>query len=281
MSHATALAAGLLARHRVSDEQFFEATALLATRFDRSSSLGDLRSDGEAPAVLFAWFAHARSRAPDLRVWDLSCAVNQFFDPGFGLYLPHEWPWDTRDRVLAMSAGLRALPEWRPAFERALAAPDERSVRALACCGAELCGADPYPIVWAFLTEHVEDGLAWSHIGPMVDEGRLSAFLTLARKALLRKELCMPSPQRKEALWHVWRQVLETLRRFPGEGIDLVEAALRSRDTGLRMQAIDLLSVAWHAVELPLDTRNLIAECEANETEDEVRDRFGWLLQRA
>ena len=47
------------------------------------------------------------------------------------------------------------------------------------------------------------------------------------------------------------------------------------------MQAIDLLSVAWHAVELPLDTRNLIAECEANETEDEVRDRFGWLLQRA
>ena len=28
-------------------------------------------------------------------------------------------------------------------------------------------------------------------------------------------------------------------------------------------------------------TRNLIAECEANETEDEVRDRFGWLLQRA
>ncbi len=34
-------------------------------------------------------------------------------------------------------------------------------------------------------------------------------------------------------------------------------------------------------VDLPLDTRNLIAECEANETEDEVRDRFGWLLQRA
>ena len=91
----------------------------------------------------------------------------------------------------------------------------------------------------------------------------------------------MPSPQRKEALWHVWRQVLEALRRFPGEGIDLVEAALRSRDTGLRIHAIDLLSVAWHAVELPLDTRNLIAECEANETEDEVRDRFGWLLQRA
>ena len=281
MSHAAALAAGLLARPRVSHEQFFEATALLATRFDRSSSLGDLRSDGEAPAVLFAWFAHARSRAPDLRVWDLSCAVNQFFDPGFGLYLPHEWPWDTRDRVLAMSAGLRALPEWRPAFERALAAPDERSVRALACCGAELCGADPYPIVWAYLTEHVEDGLAWHLTGPMIDERRLSAFLTLARKALLRKELCMPSPQRKEALWHVWRQVLEALRRFPGEGIDLVEAALRSRDTGLRMHAIDLLSVAWHAVDLPLDTRNLIAECEANETEDEVRDRFGWLLQRA
>ena len=281
MSHATALAAGLLARPRVSDEQFFEATALLATRFDRSSSLGDLRSDGEAPAVLFAWFAHARSRAPDLRVWDLSCAVNQFFDPGFGLYLPHEWPWDARDRVLSLSAGMRALPEWRPAFERALAAPDERSVRALACCGAELCGADPYPIVWAYLTEHVEDGPAWHLTGPMIDERRLPAYLSLARKALLRKELCMPSPQRKEALWHVWRQVLEALRRFPGEGIDLVEAALRSRDTGLRMHAIDLLSVAWHAVELPLDTRNLIAECEANETEDEVRDRFGWLLQRA
>lgn len=280
MAHAAALAAGLLALPRISDERFFEATALLATRFDRSGTLGDLRSDPEAPAVLLAWFAHARSRAPDLRVWDLSCAVNQFFDPEFGLYLPHDWPWDARDRLLALSAGLRALPEWRPAFERALAAPDARSVRALACCAAELCGADPYPIVWAYLTEHVEDGLAWHLAGPMVHEERLPAYLSLARKALLRKELCMPSPQRKEALWHVWHQVLETLRRFPGEGIDLVEAALRSRDTGLRMHSIDLLSIAWHAVELPLDTRNLIAECEANESEEEVRGRFGWLLQR-
>ena len=280
MAHAAALAAGLLAPPQISDERFFEATALLATRFDRSSTLGDLRSDGEAPAVLLAWFAHARSRAPDLRVWDLSCAVNQFFDPEFGLYLPHDWPWDARDRLLALSAGLRALPEWRPEFERALAAPDERSVRALACCGARLCGVDPYPIVWAYLTEHVEDGLAWRLTGPMVNEERLSAYLSLARKALLRKELCMPSLQRKEALWHVWHQVIETLRRFPGEGIDLVEAALRSRDTGLRMHSIDLLSIAWHTVELPLDTRNLIAECEANESEEEVRGRFGWLLQR-
>lgn len=281
MAHAATLAAGLLAARRLSDERFFEATALLATRFDRSSPLGDLRSDPESPAVFFAWFAHARSRAPDMRVWDLSCAVNKFFDPESGLYLPHEWPWDARDRLLSLNELLRALPGWRLAFERALTAPDERSVRALACCGAELCGVDPYPVVWAYLSEHVEDGFVWHLVAPSIDEARLPAYLALARKALLRNEMCIPSPQRKEALWNVWCQVLELLHRFPGEGLDLVEAALRSRDTGLRIHAIDLLSMSWHAVELPLDTRNLILECARSETEEAVRARFSRLLQRA
>jgi len=117
-------------------------------------------------------------------------------------------------------------------------------------------------------------------IDPYIDDRRLTSLLALARMALLRDELCMPSPQRKESLWYVWRQVLTLLQRFPGEGIDLVEAALRSRDSGLRLHAIDLLSVYWHDAELPLDTRNLIVECAALETEPVVQERFDGLLQR-
>ncbi len=280
MAHAATLAAELLAAPSISDEHFYEATALLATRFDRRSELGDLRADNEAPGVLFAWFEHAASRAPDMRVWDMTCRVNDYFDPEFGLYLPHDWPWNTRETLLSSSARLRSLPEWRPAFERALRGPDEHSIRAVACCGGEVIGVEPFAAVWAYLSEHVEDGFIWYLIDPYIDDRRLPSLLALARMALLRDELCMPSPQRKESLWYVWRQVLTLLQRFPGEGIDLVEAALRSRDSGLRLHAIDLLSVYWHDAELPLDTRNLIVECAALETEPVVQERFDGLLQR-
>lgn len=286
MTTAATLSAAILASETIGDDRFFEATALLSTRFDRCSGLGDLRSDAEAPQLLIDWFAHARSRVPDLRVWDLSCQILDYFDPDFGLYLPGKWSWDIRDRVLGLCVRLRARPEWTPVFEHALRQPDAGSVRALACCAAERLGIDPFPALWAYLCEHANEGFVWFLIGPFVDERRLPAYLGLARATLLR-EGCWSHDDRsfergahREALWHVWWEVLRLVQQFPGEGVDLLEAALRLSDTGIRIHAIDLL-LTWRGDRVPPDTINLARELALEEEHPAVQQWFDRLLQRA
>ncbi len=296
MNNTATLSASMLACESIDDERFFEATALLATRFDRRSEFGDLRSDPEAPQLLFDWFVHAEQRVPDPRVWDLSCQILDYFDPDFGLYLPHEWPWDTRDRLLRLADRLRARVEWVPVFERAVLRPEPATVRAIACCAAERLGVDPYSALWAYLCEHVDDGFAWYLLSRSIDERRLPAYLALARKTLLSdrdalvesSSLPAASPdsvprssKREDARWYVWREVLRLLERFPGEGLGLVEAALRSHDAGLRIQAVDLLGFHWGEYRLPLDTITLARELAAEEEHPVARERFDRLLQRA
>lgn len=140
MITAAALAASMLAADAIDDDCFFEATALLDTRFGRRSLHGDLRSDPEAPQLLFDWFRHAKPRVPDFRVWQLSCRVERFLDPGSAHSLPAHWGWDARDRLLALDAGLRARPEWTAAFLRAADDVDEAVRRWLDCLLAEPTG---------------------------------------------------------------------------------------------------------------------------------------------
>lgn len=293
MTTAAELCATLLSSTLIDDERFFEATALLATRFDRRGDMGDLRSDEAAPGVIYAWFSHADERVPDLRVWDLSCQIEAFFDPECGLVLPSSWLWDTRDRLLRMNARLRARSAWRSVFERALLAPDSGSVRALACCAAEGLGVDPFPILWGYLCEHIDDGNAWHLLTPKIDDQRLPEFLTLARQKLLGPASTMPAwhsqrdiqghPQqrvmRREAQAFIWHEVLELLRRFVGSGLYLIEVALMSSDLGVRAHALEVLTVDWYELKIPFDTRNLLRELAESETDASVRRRLEALVQ--
>lgn len=144
MTTSSARAAEILAARNITDEAFLEATALLASRLgvpleemeagvsvglEGSQGLaetaprgepGDLRSDPEAPALLFNWFRHVPSRVPDLRVWGLSAQIEGFFDPASGRELPEGWGWDCRDRVLALNEALRSRAAWVPDFESAV-----------------------------------------------------------------------------------------------------------------------------------------------------------------
>lgn len=282
MTSAATLSSVMLAGRVISDEQFFGATALLSTRFDQYSDSGDLRSDREAPQLLFDWFGHAQMRVPELRVWDLTCQVHRFFDTDSGLYLPHSWPWDTRDRVLEQCDSLRDRAEWQPVFERALTEPNAETIRALVCCAAQRLGVDPYPLLWAYLSEHVDRGDNWHLIAASIDAARLPAYLELARMTLLRDNAppLGVKPLPREELWDVWRQVLRLLHEFPGEGVDLVERALISHDSGLRILAVELLALHWGGRRIPLDTLNLVKERARCETDETARRGFELLLQQ-
>lgn len=282
MTSAATLSAVMLSGKVMSDEQFFGATALLSTRLDRHSHRGDLRSDDEAPKVLFDWFAHANLRVPDLRIWDLGCQIHEYFDPDSGLYLPRHWPWDARDRLLESSDRLRSRPEWVPVFERELMAPSASSIRALVCCAAQRLGVDPFPVLWRYLSEHVDSGQNWHLIAGSIDASRLPEYLSLARMTLLQDLSREPSTplRHPEELWDVWWQVLRLLHNFPGEGLDLIECALRSHDSGLRILAVELLAIHWQGKHIPVDTQNLIRERAGCETDDTARRGFDLLLQR-
>lgn len=302
MTSAASLSAIMLAGREVSDEQFFGATALLSTRLEMGGSRGDLRTDAAAPMLLFDWFAHADARVPDLRVFDLNCQLRKFFEVDSGLCLPRAWPWDTRDRVLELSDRLSARAEWASVFARAIERPTPETIRALMCCAAERYGADPYMLMWAHLSEHVDNVDNWQLIAPAIDALRLPEYLELARLTLVGEEF-LPEEGRaghgraehgraeggravaalgqREELWDVWQAVLRVLHQYPGEGLDLVERALRSQDAGLRIVAIELLALHWRGRSIPYDTLNLVAEQSKHETDATASRGFEMLLYGA
>lgn len=269
--------AQLLAPERVSDELFFEATAQLDERLNRHGEHGDLRCDAAAPKALNVWFRHAAERVPDFRVWDLSCQIAGFFDPCSGLALPQSWPWDTRDRVLALNEALRASGEWRGAVEAALLRPGAESVRAIACCAAEQLGFDPYPALWRYLGEHPSDGFLWHLIGRFVDLRRLPAYLRLAREVLHASDapggFGRFDEQPDELLGFVGVEVMELLRGFPGHGLDLIEGLLLRGRAIERLRAAEALA-AWPEHCILADTRHLIGQVLTDECNEAVRDRL-------
>lgn len=291
MQHPTSLAFHALAAPALSDEQFFAATALLSTRFDARGAHGDIRSDPEAPAVLDCWFKHANARAPDLSIWQLTCQVHRFFESDRGRVLPLHWPWDAREHILSLNDHLRASTAWREVLVAAVARPESAFLDAIVCCAAVRVSKDPWRVCWEYLNEHIDDAAAWRVVAGVVDLRRLGGCLSLARRVLM---LGVGSPgQRAVAsigvarftgrpppLCHVWREVLRLLERFPGHGVDLIERALVSPDTELRLQAAELLLVYWRGRPVPPDTITLLRECSLHEVDPSVREVMRMNLPR-
>lgn len=260
-----------LASASISDGCFFEATDHLAKHFHRRSEGGDLRTDEGMPEMLYYWFRHASSRVPDFRVWDVGCQILEFFDPEFGLYLPDEWGFDARHRILGMNDALRSRDEWDAAIRAAWEWPSRDSVRALACCAARVIGVDAYPAVWGYLESHSEDWWVWHLIAPDIDATRLPAYLELARLTLAAEHhasmRCQDSGGLSDFGLLVW-ELLHLLQRFPGEGFDVIEYAVRSQDRLLRVIALETLAMRAPRESMPESLRSLLQEMRKEERGD-------------
>ncbi|MDI6022865.1 hypothetical protein QBL02_04835 [Leucobacter sp. UT-8R-CII-1-4] len=292
MQYAASLAFAVLSPVQVSDEQFFVATALLATRFDVRSEHGDLRSDDQALEVLERWYLHANARPPDLAVWQLSCQIHRFFESDHGRVLPLHWPWNAREQILALNERLRTNPKWCELLQRAVATPESGALSSIACCAAARVGEDPWPVCWQYLGEHVDDGNAWGVVAGFITEPRLGGYLALARRTLLlepvpnfaatrRDDSRQRMLRRPHPLCQVWREVLRLLARFPGHGIDLIECALFSPETELRLQAAELLLIFWRGRPLPPDTITFLRERSLLEVDPSVQEVMRMNLIRA
>lgn len=281
MQHATALVSTALAAATVSDDAFAAATALLATRIDPRASQGDIRDDPEAPQVLEQWCDHASVRVPDLSVWQMSCQIHQFFDPERGRVLPAHWPWDTRERILGRIAQLQSRAEWCEPLREALARPSSSFLDAIACCAASRLGRQAWPVLWQYLTEHVDDGHAWGAASATLTGPWLPDYLDLARRVLTTDDTASARGIGRSLLRvHVWREVLGTLARHPGHGIDLIEHALQLPDTELRLLAAELLLRNCRGGRLPPDTHNFVREHVRDEGDPAVKELMRLVLAR-
>ena len=181
-------AAAVLAADAITHEQFFDATAELAARFDKRSPTGDIRGDDGAPQILYDWFCHADGRVPDFRVWRLSRTIEDFFDPFSGHYLP---PGRSGSRILSLNGSLRADPRWEDAVRAACENPGPESLEALSCCAAKPFGLDPRPKLWEYLLAHPDEPDAWDAVWFRIDADRLPDYLDLVAEELVPRVLAL------------------------------------------------------------------------------------------
>lgn len=263
-----------LVAESIEDQRFFAANEALSKLFDRKSRDGDIRDDSRAPGLLFDWFRHAADRVPDFRVWDVTCQVNDFFDPLLGVSLP--WASTDARHILDINRSLRDDARWRDAFASALARPTPESVRSLACCGEQVLGVDPFPGVWRYLRTHVDQGFAWYLVSWDIDASRLPGYLALARVALAAigrgcDDCSAPCCERAvEQRNRVMFEVLDLLLGYPGEGLEIIEDAIADDDPRNRVQALAVLA-RWNREDVPEDTRARLRVKGEREQDESLR----------
>lgn len=290
-SHCTQLrAAQLLSSPSISDEEFFEASGYLSTRFDRRSADLDIRRDESAPQILYDWFRHARSRVPDFRVWSFGCLIENFFDIDFGLYLPVGW---SHSHMLSLNESLRTDPKWEDAVRKAYAELDQKPNVALTCCAADRWGLDPDPKIWAYLLTRPDDLEAWCAVSFRIGPERLPEFIGFAEAELVPRVLAVPRGLDFDAgadddevgerwpilaLWKILRK-LEIEHDFHGAGMSLLECAVRSCDAGLRGLAVQMLSFPEYWRRITEITIEFLEDARQREHRKYPRENLDRLLE--
>lgn len=184
-------------------------------------------------------------------------------------------------RVVADAVDLRRLGGYLSLARRVLMAgvgspiplAAASSGRAAASIGGSSCGSS----AGAFASSAVRTA-AGSATGP------LAAFASRAGRSADGSTASSVGgarfPARQPPFCHVWREVLSVLARFPGHGVDLIERALVSPDTEVRLQAAELLLVYWRGRSLPPDTLTFLRDCALREVDPAVQEVMRMNLAR-
>lgn len=239
-----------------------------------------IRDYEHAQVTVERYVRHSRSLARTPRDLTTLKQIEQLLeedDRTGGERTGHRFHAEVGARLVQEIREIAARPGWRAIVETDLLSNDDRDFHA-AAHAARWCDVDP----WPHHLRRIEDGRAdWYWAMQTDHRDRAAAVVELAeRKIDLAKVATGPSGALglgpDYAMHSAIDFIVQDLRRFPGLGDRLIEAALRSPVIRNRNMALNALA-AWPR-ELWSDRQLLLERCRDDEPDPNVRRRFENLL---
>jgi len=182
--------------------------------------------------------------------------------------------------VRTHAAALLQKPGARDAVVAGLARNDPWGAPMIAAAIAPQFGIDPWPRYLERQQQRI--GENWWYLMQTDDPVRVGQVLDIARSQLDLAKVGS-GPTDSLGLGQEFRDdsaldfVVQDLKRFPGQGWDLIEIGLRARTVRLRNMAINALR-DWGRGAWPEGAEDAVRDAFTREPEADVRERFRMLL---
>jgi len=193
--------------------------------------------------------------------------------------------WNEAARAEASTLARRYISrnDWGALIREQLSSSDVRTFERAARAAQE-AGIDGFEWHWRRVNANPRDSGAWLHAMESANSERIDQLLSLAGRALpLTKIATGPGDKaaaRCELEAHTALElVLQRLKDFPGKGMNLIAAGLRSPIVRNRNLAINALAAA-DAASISSQARSMVELALREETSDEIRQRLMVLNQR-
>ncbi len=189
------------------------------------------------------------------------------------------WTPDRRSRISALADAVVNRPEWREKALEGISAEDDKAFWQ-ARKVAEALGIDTWED--SFRRQESGTGDTWFNLMQTEDPERIDRVIRLAKLQIPLHEVGT-GPGEELGLGEEFKHhsaldwIVQDLGRFPGQGWDLIQVALRSPVVRNRTMAIRALS-GWGQDCWPEEARGFLEAAEEREPDDEVKEAIRRLL---
>jgi hypothetical protein len=284
LAYIAATTGGLLSAledSEIEDELLLAAAEILAALISGGPAQ-DIEDYADGAAACAAFLEHAAKRdVPSLPIISAVIDIKNFSQAEKTQKL-REAGWSARAvmGVRTVAAAFLQKPGARLTVEAGLASEEKWGDFFIAAAVAPAFGIDPWPFQFARQERRIDE--QWYFLMQTSDAARIDQVLSLARQQLDFAKVGS-GPTDSLALGPDYEDdnaldfILQDLRRFPGQGWDLIKVGLRARGVRARNMAINALR-DWGRDAWPNEAETELGTALKRETDDEIRDRLSDLI---
>lgn len=187
------------------------------------------------------------------------------------------WTLESRDRLRSQCDAIISRPEWREKVQNQLENADE-SQFAIADQAARLLGIETWEIHWRRLQDKPADSTRWFHVMTLCQEGEIEKVVEFAKTSIdlaaISTGAALEHGMGRRFQQHMCLDhVLQELRRFPGRGMALIEAGLKSPVIRNRNMAVVALA-SWPKEKWPEGMEDTLLRAIGCEPDGGLRERM-------
>ena len=234
----------------------------------------------DARPVIESYLGHMASSAEMVEDFLHVHAIKRYLDEDNSRWMSRYdagWSAEVRDRLRSACEAILGRPEWADRVQTKLDSEDELEF-AHADQAARALGIDTWDLHWGRLQQKPADPARWYHVMALCGEARIGEVVGFAEANLDLAGIATGAAD-VLGLGRGFEQpscldyVLQELRRFPGEGVALIEAGLKSPVVRNRNMAVAALA-AWSRGGWPGGLASLLAQAAGCEPDEGVRERM-------